>query len=87
MLLPFNTNNLPELTEEETKILMAAITQNGLMIQQLQLVVVLKQKEEEERSECRRERERNEKEEEEKQDKLKEEEIRTMRNWSEEESW
>jgi len=33
MSLPFNTNNLPELTEEETKILMAAIMKNGLMIQ------------------------------------------------------
>ena len=45
MSLPFNTNNLPELTKEETKILMAAIMKNGLMIQQLQLMVALKQKE------------------------------------------
>ena len=86
MLLPFNTNDLPELTEEETKILMAAIMQNGLMIQQLQLMVALKQKEEEQRSECRKQREQKEKEEEKKQNKLKEEKVRTMRTWSEEES-
>ena len=86
MSLPFDTTTLPELTEEETKILMAAIMQNGLMIQQLQLMVALKQKEEEQRDECRRQREQNEKEKEEKQNKLKEEEVRTMRTWSEEES-
>ena len=86
MSLPFDTNNLPELTEKETKILMAAIMQNGLMIQQLQLMVALKQKEKEQKKECRRQREQNEKEEEEKQNKLKEEEVRTMRIWSEEES-
>jgi len=65
MSLPFDTNNLPELTEEEMKILMAAIIQNGLMIQQLQLVVVLRQKKIE-KEENRRQRERNEKEKEEK---------------------
>ena len=85
MSLPFDTNNLPELTEEEMKILMAAIMQNGLMIQQLQLMVVLRQKEIE-KEESRRQRERDEKEEEEKQNKLKEEEVRMMRTWSEEES-
>jgi len=62
MLLPFNTNNLPELTEEETKILIATIMKNGLMIQQLQLMVALKQKEIE-REENRRQREREEQEE------------------------
>jgi len=45
MSLPFNTANLPEPTEEEMKALMAIVMQNGLMIQQLQLMVVLKQKE------------------------------------------
>ena len=44
MSLPFDATTLPELTEEETKTLMAAIMQNGLMIQQLQLMVALKQK-------------------------------------------
>jgi len=48
MSLPFNTTALPELTEEETKTLMAAIMHNGLMIQQLQLMVALRQKEMEE---------------------------------------
>jgi len=47
MSLPFDTTILPELTEEEIKVLMAVIMQNGLMIQQLQLTVALKQKEEE----------------------------------------
>ena len=63
--------------------------QNDLMIQQLQLMVALKQKEideEEQRRESRRQRERDEKEKEEKQNKLKEEEIRMMGTWSEEES-
>jgi len=86
MSLPFDTTTLPELTEEETKILMATIIQNGLMIQQLQLMVALKQKEEKQREEERRERERDEKVEKEKQNKLKEEEIRTMETWSKEES-
>jgi len=86
MSLPFNATTLPELTEEETKILMATIMQNGLMIQQLQLMVALKQKEEEERDECKRQREQSKKEEKEKQNKLKEEEVRTMRTWSEGES-
>ena len=85
MLLPFDTNNLPELTEEEMKILMATIMQNGLMIQQLQLMVALRQKEIE-KEENRRQRKRDEKEEEEKQNKLKEEEVRMVRTWSEEES-
>jgi len=51
MSLPFDATTLPELTKEETKTLMAAIMQNGLMIQQLQLMVTLRQKgiEEEER--------------------------------------
>jgi len=55
MSLPFDTTTLPELTEEETKVLMAAIMQNGLMIQQLQLMVALQQKEME-KEESRRER-------------------------------
>jgi len=89
MLLPFDTTTLPEPTEEELKVLMAVVMQNGLMIQQLQLMVVLRQKEieeEEQREETRRQKERDEKEEEEKQSKLKEEEIRMMGAWSEEES-
>jgi len=44
MLLLFNTNTLSEPTEEELKTLMAVVMQNGLMIQQLQLMVALKQK-------------------------------------------
>ena len=44
MSLPFDTTNLPEPTEEEMKVLMAAIMQNGLMVQQLQLMVALRQK-------------------------------------------
>ena len=86
MSLPFNATTLLELTEEETKVLMAAIMQNSLMIQQLQLMVVLKQKEEEQRDEYKRQREQSEKEEEEKQNKLREEEIRTMKTWNGEES-
>jgi len=88
MLLPFNTTNLPEPTEEEMKVLMAIVMQNGLMIQQLQLMVALKQKEIEEeelREENQRQRDRGTKEEE-KQNKLKEEEVRVMRTWSEKES-
>ena len=85
MLLPFNTTNLPEPTEEEMKILMATIMQNSLMVQQLQLMVVLRQKEIEE-EENRKQRKRNKKEEEEKQIKLKEEKVRTMSTWSKEES-
>jgi len=51
MSLPSNTNTLPEPTEEEMKVLMAIVMQNGLMIHQLQLMVALKQKEiEEEKS-------------------------------------
>jgi len=45
MSLPFDTTTLPEPTEEEMKALMAVVMQNGLMIQQLQLMVVLRQKE------------------------------------------
>ena len=82
MLLPFTTTTLPEPTEEEMKALMAVVMQNGLMIQQLQLMVAMKQKEIDEQ-EDRRRKEREEEEEEkriegEKQDKLKEEEVRTM---------
>jgi len=76
MSLPFNTTNLPEPTEEEMKI---------LMVQQLQLMVALRQKEIEE-DESREKRERDKKEEEEKQIKLREEEVGTMKTWSEEES-
>ena len=68
---------------------MAVIMQNGLMIQQLQLMVALKQKkieEEELRKERQRQKERDAKEEEEKQNKLREEEVRVMKSWSEEES-
>jgi len=89
MSLSFNTTNLPEPTEEELKILMAVVMQNGLMIQQLQLMVALRQKkieEEEQREEKQRQKERDETKEEEKQKKLKKEEVRTMRTWSEEES-
>ena len=75
MSLPFDTTNLPEPTEEEMKILMAAIMQNGLMVQQLQLMVALRQKEIEE-EENRKQRERNE----------REEEVRMMSTWSKEES-
>jgi len=89
MSLPFDATTLPELTEEETKTLMATIMQNGLMIQQLQLMVALRQKEIEE-EERERERQQQEEEEtkieEEKQNKLKEEEVRTISTWSEEES-
>jgi len=85
MLFPFDTTTLPEPTEEEMKILMAAIMQNGLMVQQLQLMVVLRQKEIR-KEENRMQRERDEKEEEEKQTKIREEEVRTMKTWTEEES-
>ena len=89
MSLSFNTTTLPKPTEEEIKALMAVIMQNGLMIQQLQLMVAMKQKEIDEQEEGRR-REREEKEkrkvEEEKQNMLKEEEIRTMSTWSDKES-
>jgi len=82
---PFDTTTLPEPTEEKMKILMAAIMQNSLMVQQLQLMVALEQKEIREK-ENRKRRERDEKEEEEKQTKLIEEELRMMRMWGEEES-
>jgi len=62
MLLPFDTTALSEPTEEEMKVLMAVVMQNGLMIQQLQLMVALKQKEIEE-EERKRERQRQEEEE------------------------
>ena len=90
MSFPFTTTNLPEPTEEEVKTLMAIVMQNSLMIQQLQLMVVLRQKEieeEEQREAYRRQKEKDAEEEEERQDKLKEEEIRVMGTWSEEESW
>jgi len=89
MSFPFNATTLPELTEEETKTLIAAIIQNGLMIQQLQLMVALKQKEmeEEERREKQCQEEEETKMEEEKQNKLKEEEVRMMETWNEQESW
>jgi len=85
MSLPFNTTTFPEPTEEEMKILMAAIMQNGLIVQQLQLMVALRQKEIDE-EENKKQRGKDEKEEEEKQIKLREEEVRTMSTWSEEES-
>ena len=85
MSLPFDTTNLPEPTEEEMKILMATIMQNGLMVQQLQLMVTLRQKEIN-KEENGKQREKDEKEEEEKQTKLREEEVRTMSAWSKEES-
>ena len=68
---------------------MAVVMQNGLMIQQLQLMVVLRQKEieeEEQREEKQRQKERDQKKEEEKQKRLKEEEVKIMRTWSKEES-
>jgi len=89
MSLPFDATTLPELTEEEAKTLMAAIMQNGLMIQQLQLMVALKQKEMEKEERGRQRRQQEEEEtarEEEKQNKLREKEVRTMRTWSKEES-
>jgi len=85
MSLPFDITNLPEPTEEEMKILMAAIMQNGLMVQQLQLIVALRQKEID-KEENRKQRERDEEEEEGKQTTLREEEVRTMSTWNEEES-
>ena len=57
MLFPFTTTTLPEPTKEELKTLMAIVMQNGLMIQQLQLMVALRQKEieeEEQKEESRR---------------------------------
>jgi len=89
MLLPFDTTTLPEPTEKELKSLMAIVMQNGLMIQQLQLMVALKQKEigeEEERKEKQQQKEEEDRVEEEKQNKLKKEEIRMMSTWSKEES-
>ena len=88
MSLPFNTTTLPEPTEEEIKALMAVVMQNGLMIQQLQLMVVIRQKEIDEQEDWgRKEREEEEEKriEEEKQNKLREEKVRTMSMWSEEE--
>jgi len=88
MSLPFNTNTLPEPTEEEIKALMAVVMQNDLMIQQLQLMVAMRQKEIDKQEDQRR-KEREEEEEkrieEEKQNKLREEEVRTMSTWSKEE--
>ena len=71
------------------KILMAIVMQNSLMIQQLQLMVALKQKEIEEkesREESQRQKEAEAQVEEKKQKELREEEVRTMRGWTEEES-
>jgi len=82
MLLPFNTVTLPEPTKEELKALMAIIMQNGLMIQQLQLMVALQQKEikkEEKREESKQQKEEEAKVEEEKLKELREKEVRTMR--------
>jgi len=56
MSFPSNTNDLPKPTEEKIKVLMAVVMQNGLMIQQLQLMVTVRQKkieEEEAREENR----------------------------------
>ena len=89
MSLSFNTTNLPEPTEEEMKVLIAVVMQNGLMIQQLQLMVALKQKEikeEKSREESQRQKERKEQVEERRKKELGEEEVRTMRGWTEEES-
>jgi len=90
MSLPFNTTTLPEPTEEEMKALMAVIMQNGLMIQQLQLMVVLRQKEIK-KEENWRQKEWEEQEEahmeERKQKELRKEEVRTIREWTKEESW
>ena len=89
MLLSFNTTTLPEPTKEEIKALMAIVMQNGLMIQQLQLMVAMRQKEIDEQEDRRRkeqEKEEERKVEEEKQNRLKEEEIRMMSTWSEKES-
>ena len=89
MPFPFNNTTLPEPTEKELKTLMAVVMQNGLMIQQLQLMVVLKQKEmmeEKSGEEEQRQKEEEKRAEEGKQNKLKEEEVRTIRMWSEEKS-
>ena len=89
MSLPFNTTTLPEPTEEELKTLMAIVMQNGLMIQQLQLMVALRQKEikeEEIRKENRRQKEQEAQVEEKRQKELREEEVRMMSGWTEEES-
>jgi len=89
MLLPFNTANLPESFEEEIKSLMAVVMQNDLMIQQLQLMVALRQKEieeEENREESQRQRGKEARAEEEKQKELRGEEVRMMREWTEQES-
>jgi len=89
MSLPFNTTALLEPTEEEIKALMAVVMQNSLMIQQLQLMVAMRQKEineQEDRRRKEREEEEEKSKEEEKQNKLKDEEIRTMRTWSKKES-
>jgi len=85
----FTTTTLPEPTEEKIKSLMAIVMQNGLMIQQLQLMVALQQKEieeEEQREESRQRKEKETEEEKKKQKGLRGEEIRTMKTWSEEES-
>ena len=71
------------------KTLMAVVMQNGLMIQQLQLMVVLKQKEikeEEQREENKWRKQKEAEEEEEKQKELREEELRMMKTWTEDKS-
>jgi len=62
MSFPFDNTTLPEPTEEEMKVLMAAVMQNGLMIQQLQLMVAMRQKEIDQQ-ENQRQKEREEEEE------------------------
>jgi len=89
MSFPFTTTNLPEATEEEMKTLIAIVMQNGLMIQQLQLMVALSQKkieEEEEREEGKWLKEKEVKEEKEKLEKLRGKEVQSMRGWTEDES-
>jgi len=89
MSFPFSTSNLPKPIEEELKVLMAIIMQNSLMIQQLQLMVAVKQKEieeEESREKSRQQKEKEREKEKEKQSKLREEEIRRMEEWIEQES-
>ena len=89
MSFPFTTTNLLEPTEEEIKVLITIAMQNGLIIQQLQLMVALRQKQiekEEEREKGKWLKEREAKEEEEKQEKLRKEEVQSIKGWTEEES-
>jgi len=69
---------------------MAVVMQNGLMIQQLQLMIAVRAKEieeEEMREENCQQKEKEVEKKKEEQNKLKEEEIQTMKGWSEKESW